>query len=418
MSLYVISILISCGLIGAVSAAIGMYAVLQKKSLLADSISHSLLPGIMLGFLIFKEKDPISISIGATVFGLISAYATDWLVNNTKIKQDTAIGINLSFFFGLGVVLLTFIQSGKYGSQSGLNQYLLGNAASMQISDIYFFTGIGVLIAAVLFLLGKEINLISFNREYAQSIGLPVKSLEFVLRLLTVLTIVAGIQAVGVVLMASCLIAPTIAAQYWSIQLNKIQLYSVITGCLSGILGALFSYYFNHVPTGPLIVIILSLAAFLSLLLGKEKGILKRILKTRRANLNIHGEHVLKSLYYINERENKSNIFLLNEINSSVGLSPSLVKKSIKHLEKKGLVTINNQDITITETGKKEANRIVRLHRLWELYLMKRLEIPADHVHENAEQIEHVLNPEIEKALLQDLDYPNRDPHNSPIPNG
>ncbi|TXC82165.1 metal ABC transporter permease [Luteibaculum oceani] len=417
MSFYVISILVSCGLIGIVSGAIGTYAVLQKKSLLADSISHSLLPGIMLGFLITKEKDPVLISLGATISGLISAYLTDWLVAKTKLNQDAAIGINLSLFFGLGVVLLTYIQSGNYGGQSGLTQLLLGNAASMQQSDIFFFSALGLFLALSLLFLGKELNLICFNKDFAKSIGLPVARLEFLLRLLLVLTIVAGIQAVGVVLMASCLIAPVIAAKYWSISLRRIQIISTIIGCLSGVLGALFSYYFNHVPTGPLIVLILTFVAFFSMFFGIEKGLLRRFFKERSNRFKIQADHILKELFYLNEQGNETGTYHIRELKVFSESGKSRSNRILKRLARKGFLITSGTDITITEKGKSEANKIVRLHRLWELYLLKRLEIPADHVHDNAEQIEHILSPELEAALLKELDYPVRDPHNSPIPN-
>lgn len=400
-----------------VSGAIGTYAVLQKKSLLADSISHSLLPGIMLGFLITKEKDPLLISLGATITGLLSAYLTDWLVSKTKLNQDAAIGINLSLFFGLGVVLLTHIQSGNYGGQSGLTQLLLGNAASMQQNDIYFFSALGIILGLTLLFLGKELNLICFNKDFAKSIGLPVSKLEFLLRLLLVLTIVAGIQAVGVVLMASCLIAPVIAAKYWSNSLKKIQLLSIIIGCLSGVLGALFSYYFNHVPTGPLIVLILTAIAFSSMFFGFEKGLIRRYFKERSNRFKIQADHILKELFYLNEKGNETGTYHIRELKAFSETGKNRSKRVLSRLAKKGLITTSGTDITITEQGKTEANKIVRLHRLWELYLLKRLEIPADHVHENAEQIEHILSPELEAALQKELDYPVRDPHNSPIPN-
>ena len=418
MSLYVIGIILCCGLIGAVSASIGLYAVLQKKSLLADSISHSLLPGIMLGFIISGGKNPFWISLCATISGLISAYLTDWIIKKSPIKQDAAIGISLATFFGIGVVLLSYIQNTVDGAQSGLNQLLLGNAASMQNDDLLLFSVLGLLVLLVNALLGKEFKLLCFNPEYAQSIGLPVKSLQFCLRTLTVLTIVAGIQAVGVVLMASCLIVPSIAARYWKKELKPIHNLSVIIGLLSGCLGAFISYRFDQVPTGPLIVIILSLTAFVSLAIGKDKGITLRMWRTRGSEHKIHGEHLLKTIFKIlEEKPDHSGHVLLRELRSAASLQRKQYNSGLKWLRDRKFITLYPSNLVVEEIGRKEANRIVRLHRLWELYLLKRLNLPAEHVHENAEQIEHVLSPALEKALLEDLEYPLMDPHNSIIPN-
>ncbi len=415
MSLYVIGIILCCGLIGAVSASAGVYAVLQKKSLLTDAISHALLPGIMVGFLLGGGQSPWWISIFGCLTGLAAAYLSDWLQSKSPLSTDASIGISLSVFFGLGVCLLSYVQQLQIEGQSSLMHILLGNAASMQERDLWFFGILTLLVLAVNRWLHKEFALLCFNPDYAESIGLPVARLRFVLRTLTVLTIVAGIQAVGVVLMASCLIVPSIAAQYWSYRMKSISLIAIITGCLSGTLGAFISYIFDHVPTGPIIVIILSFLCFLSVLIGSRNGMWHRYLRQRKNESKIQGEHLLKTIYHLSNE--KLQDIHAAQLRSQAGLSKIQFARGLSWLKRSGLVSVNNHAIKISEATRSEAGRIVRLHRLWELYLLKRLNLPADHVHEHAEQIEHVLSPKLEAALLKDLSFPTHDPHNSEIPN-
>ncbi len=417
MSLYVIGIIVSCTIIGAVAANIGLYSVLQKKSLITDAISHALLPGVMVGFLIAGEKNPWSITICATLTGLAGAYFIDFIVKKTPIKSDAAIGISLSVLFGLGVVLLTYIQNTANASQSGLESFLLGNAASMQQQDLVFFCVLGIIIAICTRLLSKEFNLISFNPEYANAIGIPTKRLQLVLRILMVLTIVAGVQAVGVVLMAACLIIPSIVGRYWSANIRIIKNTAWIVGAFCGGIGAYFSYAFDGLPTGPVIVLLLSVLAFISVFIGGNKGLMLGLLNRRKSLAKIHSEHVLKTIFRLSENSDAEPLVFQNrELYAAADLPYKQFNLGLQHLRKQGYVTLKHDDIFILREGQIQARKIVRLHRLWELYLLKRLNLPADHVHENAEQIEHILTPKIEAALLKDLNHPTVDPHKSKIP--
>jgi len=399
------------------SAIVGCFTFLKKKALLGDVVSHAVLPGICLSFMISGSKDPFLLIAGAFATGWLSIVFMDYLVQHSKIKEDTATGLSLSFFFGVGILLLTMIQHSGNAEQTGLDSFLFGKAAALIGTDLYAFSVIAIIILTIVFLFYKEFKLISFDLAYAQSIGLPVKRIELLLTSITVMAVVTGIQAVGVVLMAAMLITPAAAAKFWTNQLYVMLLLAAAFGAFSGISGAFISYTAPSMPTGPWIVMILSLIAIGSFFIAPEKGILIKLWKQRKIQNQLLEENLLKSFYKIGEFradfDKGSSSAQLEEIRR---FSPSQFKNGLSRLAKQGFIKKTKGQWTLTREGLIKGQRVVRLHRLWELYLTKFLRIAPDHVHEDAETIEHVITPELEKKLEALLDYPEYDPHQTEIP--
>ncbi|MEO9871294.1 MAG: iron chelate uptake ABC transporter family permease subunit [Ekhidna sp.] len=190
------------------SAVVGCFTFIKKKSLVGDVISHAVLPGICISFMISGSKDPFLLIIGAFISGWISIIVMDAIIQNTKIKEDAATGLSLSVFFGIGILLMTYIQHSGNASQSGLDTFLFGKAAALVGKDLVAFSIIAFIVLITVFAFYKEFKLISFDPNFARVIGLPIKKLEMVLTSVTVLAVVTGIQAVGVVLMAAILPNP------------------------------------------------------------------------------------------------------------------------------------------------------------------------------------------------------------------
>lgn len=410
-------VVIGSVLLTASSAIVGSFTFLNKKSLVGDAIAHAVLPGICLGFILSGTKNPIYLITGAFITGWISLMLVEFITSRTRIKEDTAIGLILSVFFGIGILLLTIIQKSGNAAQSGLDHFLFGKAASLVGDDLYTFGAVAIILLIAVFLLFKEFTLLAFDKDYAKTIGLPVKWIELVLTSLIVLSVVIGIQAVGVVLMAAILITPAAAARFWTEKIKVMFLLASIFGAVSGLSGAYISYIAPAMPTGPWIVIVISTIAFVSFFLAPRRGIVSRWVRQYTIRKTINDENVLKALYQLGE-ENKS--FLLQRYPDEIIRKRKFEKENLmavlKRLKSQGYVDNTGNLWGLTEEGKMRGKRVVKIHRLWEMYLTTHLHIAPDHVHEDADTIEHLLTPELEAELEKLLDYPKVDPHKSEIP--
>lgn len=410
-------VVLGCILLTASSAIVGSFTFLNKKSLIGDAIAHAVLPGICLGFMISGTKNPFYLIGGAFITGWLSLVSVDFITSRTRIKEDSAIGLILSVFFGIGIFMMTIIQKSGNAAQSGLDHFLFGKAASLVAQDLLVFGSVAVLLLVIVFLLFKEFTLLAFDKDYAIAIGLPVKRIEIILTSLIVLAVVIGIQAVGVVLMAAILITPAAAARFWTDKIRVMIILASIFGAISGISGAYISFVAPAMPTGPWIVIVISTIAFISFFLAPKRGVISRMVNQNSIRKTINDENILKAFYQLGE-EHKD--FMLqrhpDEIIRKRKMTSVSLGKILTRLEDQGYIRKAHQFWELTEEGRLKAQRVVKIHRLWELYLTTKLNIAPDHVHDDADTIEHLLTPELEAELERVLDYPKVDPHKSEIP--
>ncbi|SMD31896.1 manganese/zinc/iron transport system permease protein [Reichenbachiella faecimaris] len=399
------------------SALVGCFTFLKKKALVGDAVAHAVLPGICLAFLISGTKNPIYLITGAFITGWLSLILIDVITRKSKIKEDTAIGLILSVFFGIGILLLTMIQHSGNAAQTGLDSFLFGKAAALVGQDLMIFSVISICLLLGVILFYKEFALISFDEDFAKSIGFPVKRLELALTTLTVLAVVTGIQAVGVVLMAAMLITPAAAARFWTNKLNIMLLLAAIFGAFSGVSGAYISYVAPSMPTGPWIVMVISMIAIVSFFVAPEKGILYKLVRQSKIKKRILSENILKLFYQLGEIDNNFEEQRNREqIQAKRPIKTPTLLSGLNKLTNQGFLKYQNGGWQLTSQGQKKGQRIVKLHRLWEVYLTKYLRIAPDHVHEDADNIEHILTPELEARLEALLQYPTSDPHESNIP--
>ena len=275
-------IFLGCTLLGLSSGVIGCFSYLRKQSLMGDTLAHAALPGICIAFMLTGVKSIGLFLIGAGAAGIIATFGIGYITRNSRLKQDAAMGIVLSGFFGLGIVLLTLIQHGDYGNQAGLDKFLFGQAASMIASDVITMTIVCVSLITVCTLLFKQFKIISFDPGFARGIGYPVAFLEQLLMFLIVVAVVAGIQAVGVVLVAALLITPAVSARYWTDRLGLMVILSGLFGATSGAVGTWISASVSNLPTGPVTVLAATLLFCISVLFGPQRGLVaKRLLRQR-----------------------------------------------------------------------------------------------------------------------------------------
>ena len=407
-------VIMGIAIIGAVSGVVGTFSFLRKKTLIADAISHSVLPGICLGFMFAGTKDPIVLLTGALVIGWISVWLIDYLSSTTKLSADTAIALVSTLFFAIGSVLLSVISKSQNAEQTGLKNFLFGKAATMTTFDIQVFTVVSIAIFVVVILFFKPFQLVCFNHEFAKSIGVKVKRMEFLLSTLTVMTVAIGIQAVGVVLMSALLIAPAASARYWTNRLPIMIFLAALFGTFSSVIGVMLSTMKNNMPTGPWIVFSLFTFTLFTLLFAPHKG----WFSIKRRNLSNHKkiteENLLKTFYQLKEEGNTAVSF--RDFLEKRAVDTHSLVRDVRRMVKHGFLFEKDKTFSLTESGNKEAARVLRSHRLWELYLTKRMNFKNDHIHGTAETIEHLITPEIEQLLLKELDFPTSDPHNKEIP--
>lgn len=288
-------ILAGCSLLGLSSGLIGCFSFLRKQSLIGDTLAHAALPGICIAFMLTGVKTLSVLLIGAALAGAAATLGIGWITRHTRIKQDAAMGIVLSSFFALGTVLLTFIQHGDYGNQAGLDKFIFGQAASMTGGDVKVMTGVSLFLIGVIVLLFKPFKLVTFDPGFARGIGYPVSFLQQLLLLLTVLAVVTGVQAVGVVLVAAMLITPAVSARYWTERLDVMVVLSGVFGFASGAAGTLVSASVANLPTGPLTVLSAALLFGCSMLFGTQRGLLAKAARQRRAKHKLVAQAVVHS---------------------------------------------------------------------------------------------------------------------------
>ncbi|MGI2257572.1 metal ABC transporter permease [Candidatus Cardinium hertigii] len=270
------NVLLGTILLSTSSAMIGVLALLKRKTLISDAIAHAVLPGSCLAFLLTGNKNSIWLIISAFITGWLASIAIDQITTHSKIKLDAAIAIVASIAFGLGSFLLSMLQHSGQASQGGLKSFLLGSAATLLQEDVVALLWLSCIIIIVLILFFKEFMLIAFDRLFAQSIGLPIKKINFLFTSLMVLAIVVGIRAVGIVLMSAMLITPATTARFWTGKISYIMLFAMLIAVFSSLAGTFISYTIPFMPTGPWIVLIMSVIAYCSFLIAWYGRLLKK----------------------------------------------------------------------------------------------------------------------------------------------
>lgn len=270
--------------LGILSGVIGCFAVLGKQSLLGDTVSHSALSGVCLAFLFLGTKNTTLMLLGALLVGVFSVGLIQGVVHHSRVKHDSAQAIVMSSLFGLGFVLLTYIQKLPNANQAGLNRFIFGQASAILAKDNWFIIITGVILLLLVIVFWKELKLLTFDQEFAKTLGYPVGRLHFLLSAMIVVTVVLGLQAVGAVLMSAMIIGPAVAARQWTDKLSIMVILAGIFGGISGFAGTAASSIITKLPTGPSIVIVISTIAIISLFIAPNRGILVRYVIGRGQN--------------------------------------------------------------------------------------------------------------------------------------
>ena len=393
-------------MLAATAGMIGSFLLLRKRALLGDALSHAALPGIALAFVVMTAaggsgKLLWGLLLGASLSGSVGLACVLLIRRVTRIKEDAALAIVLSVFFGLGVAILGVIQKMDTGHAAGLESFIYGKTASMLTSDAMMIALAAAVVAVVCTLMFKEFSVLCFDEGYAASQGLSVLLLDAIMMLLAVLVTVIGLQSVGLILMIALLVVPPAAARFWTHHLPTMVLVSAMIGAVSGFIGAALSALMPRLPAGAVIVIVATAAFVVSLVFGRSGGLLMRWLEHHRLTRKVAQQHLLRAMFERVEaaptaaRGNElagrpvSYEFLL----SRRSWSPRRLGKTLSRAKRQGLVRpLDRTSFELTAAGATKARRVVRNHRLWELYLITYADIAPSHVDRDADQLEHVLD--------------------------
>ncbi|MEY8353187.1 iron chelate uptake ABC transporter family permease subunit [Lachnospiraceae bacterium 54-53] len=276
------TVALGSALLGLISGVLGSFAVLRKQSLLGDGVSHSALPGVVLAFVLSGSKNTEVLLAGAFISGLLATLFIVSIVRHTRVKFDSALALVMSVFFGLGMVLLTYVQKIPNSNQAGLKRFIFGQASTLLERDIILMVICGVVLLFLVLLFWKEFKLFTFDSDFAQSLGFSPKKLNLLLSFMIVLAIIIGLQTVGVILMSAMLITPAVAARQWTNKLWVMVVLSALFGAVSGAAGTAASSLVQKLPTGPAIVVCVSIIVVVSVLFAPGRGVLHRVYRRRK----------------------------------------------------------------------------------------------------------------------------------------
>jgi manganese/zinc/iron transport system permease protein len=413
-------------LLGIVCGILGCFLVLRRQSLLGDAIGHAVLPGVCLGFIIAGERSTFALLGGALIAGLLAAGLISLLQRTTPLKTGECIGVVFTGFYGLGIVLLKYVQNApeKYKEQAGLDRFLFGQIVGISAADVIAMAVIAVIVIAGVTIFWRTLAVWSFDDGFARSLRLPVRLVEGIVAALVTVAIVISIQAVGVVLVAAMLVTPAATAYLLTDRLHRMVIMAAIFGAAAGVMGAFFSLLGEDLPTGSLMVLSAATLFGLAFLLSPRHGLLPRLRRVWERRRRTQAENLLRVLYLTMEKrgggkipDNADRRFGVADVAADRQLPSAVVRRYWKLAARRGWMESDSPDpMILTDDGFTEAKRVVRNHRLWELFLAQEAKLAADHVHADAEEIEHVLPADVLARLQQMLDHPLADPHGRPIP--
>lgn len=407
------------------SSLMGVVLLLKRRSLLGEALSHAAYPGIIFGISLFAALFPeesegafFAVLGGAFATSLLGLKAIEWMERRGKVPSDAALCFTLAIFFGAGTVAASALQMSLPALHRQVQTLLFGQAATMTDFHIILYASLTLAIALLLSLGFRPLQAFLFDRDFAKSSGIRTTFLERGVFWLLLLSLILGIRSVGVVLMSGMAIAPAIAARQFSDRLQIVFCLAALFGAFSGLAGnilsvlgtlALSQHEKLTLPTGPAIILVGSAIALLSLLFAPKRGWVFRLVRIAGFRLRCLEENVLKALW-------KKGSLQSGELKRAHRIAIGTLPLALWRLRRGGWIDWKNNAYSLSRDGAKKAASIVRLHRLWELYLASELGFQGERIHLSAEEMEHILTPDLEERLTRLLANPKVDPHLQPIP--
>jgi manganese/zinc/iron transport system permease protein len=412
-------------------ALVGHFLVVRRMSLMGDAISHAVLPGLAVAFLMTGTRHPLPMLAGATVAGLLTAWLTQWVNRQGRVEESAAMGVVFTSLFALGLVLV--VQAAEtvdldpgcvlYGAieLAPLDTLTLAGLTAPRA----FWTGLAVLIfdALVIALFYKELKITSFDPEAATALGIPAQRMYLLLMTLVAVTTVAAFEAVGSILVVAMLVAPAAAAGLVARRFGRVLIAALVVaaaGAAGGHLAAITVptwFGFPDTSTSGSMAVITGLLFAGALLFAPEQGVVARAFTRRALRDRIQREDLLGQLFRGEEEGGEAARGASADwLGDRLTLNPDELRRAAQGLRRDGLVEVDGAAYRLTGNGREQAQALVRDHRRWERYLHDTVRLPADHVHATSEQLEHVTDEGLRRSLEQATEGSRDDPHGKPIP--
>jgi len=401
-------VVIGTAMLGLASGVIGTSLVLRKRALLGDTISHAMLPGVVAAFLIMQAfggggKSLPGLLVGAAISGAMAAWLVPVLRRATGLKNDAIMGVVLGGGFGLGIAMLGVAQGLPGGNQAGLESFIYGRTASMVHSDAI---GIGVVAVVTLLIavgLAKEFRLLCFDESFGRVLGRREDLLDWLLMLLAVTITVVGLQSVGLILVIALLIIPAATARFWSDGFVRMMAIAGGVGAMSCWVGASISAMAPKLPAGAIIVLTLATVFAASMIFGSRRGAIRRWYRAWGLLRRTSRQHLLRAASEVMEISSAEQWSLDDVLEMR-----SWTRHQLQRLHRRtriagDIAPTSSGAWRMTERGRAAADRVVRNHRLWELFLVRYADIAASHVDRDADLVEHVLSAELVAELERSL---------------
>lgn len=394
-------VLLGTVLLGAAAGAVGTFMLLRKRSLAGDVVGHASLPGVAIAFLIHEFLSPGSekplpwLLIGALATGLLGMLAATAIDRFTRIREEAALAIVLSLFFGFGITLFSVIQQITGARAAGLEGLIFGKASLLTAGDTVWIGSTAAVVLLVTALAAKELALVCFDPDYAAVEGWPVGLLDGLLMSLVAVVTVIGLQSVGLLLVTALMIIPPAAARFWTDRLDRLPLLSIFIGAAGAGLGTLVSAIVPKLAAGATIVVVTALFFVAGLLFGTQRGLLRRFRESRRTADALRRARLLPTLLELGGKD-----FVPAAVLAARLPWPRRdTERSLRLAVSAGEIERTPQGCRPTPLGLAAARRVERLERLWRLYLRLDPEGGPSRLHENLADSWELLEPDLRADL-------------------
>jgi ABC-type Mn2+/Zn2+ transport system permease subunit/Mn-dependent DtxR family transcriptional regulator len=401
--------LIASTMVGLTCGGLGAFIVLRNMSLIGDALSHAILPGVVLAFVLLGYNT-LGFFFGSVAAGLLSAIIITWIQQNVRTKNDAAIGIVFTAMFSIGVIGISSIS--RTGVHLDLKDFLFGNVLGVSNEDLIMTGVVMIMVILSIIILYRYLFASTFQPTIAATMGIPVKLMHYYLMLLLSFSVVAAMQTVGVILVVAMLITPASTALLLTDRLPRVLVAASIIGFLSSLSGLILSILYE-MPPGPAIAVTATAIYLIVALLSPRNGFFAKLIQRQHQQQKVVREDILKETFKMSFGA-KSDIKTLSQ---KLSIPPGRLRRLMKSMVNQKLIKADaDNSFILTEAGRIQANNLIRAHRLWESYLVKEMGMNVNHIHPEAERYEHILTSEQVDEVDKRLGYPALDPHGAPIP--
>lgn len=409
---------------------LGNFLVLRRMSMMADAISHAVLPGLAIAFYVTHSRDSLWMFLGAAIVGVLTGAFTEIVHRLGHVEESAAMGVVFTTLFALGLVL---IERTARDVDLDPGCVLYGNISLIPLDTISLFGWMvpraAVSLSAILLvnagfvaLLYKELRLSAFDPALSNTLGFPSALLHYVLMALVAVTTVACFESVGSILVIAMFIVPAAAAYLLTDRLAVMVLLSLLIAVVAAFVGHVAAIGlpplvgFEDTETSGMIAVILGALFLAAMLGGPRQGLITRMFHRAALQLRIAREDIIGILYRLEETGRIADRAALREALAFVGHGGLLRLLGLRMVFREALAVEKQEGLLLTPKGRQEASAVIRSHRLWEAFLNRHFDLPIDHLHQSAEKTEHYLGPAMREAIAEELPDAGADPHGRPIP--